>query len=62
MDLPKNTSCSVESSVRGTVMECIEQIKKFEAAGVQDLVFIPANYDLFQVEIAGKEILPAFLK
>ncbi|MDG6999838.1 MAG: LLM class flavin-dependent oxidoreductase [Nitrososphaerota archaeon] len=62
MDLPKNTRCTVESSVRGTIRECIEQIKKFEAAGVKDLVFIPANYDLSQVEIAGKEILPAFLK
>ena len=62
MDLPKNTHCSPEASVRGTVEECIAQVKKYEAAGVQELVFIPSDYDLEQVERAGKEILPAFLK
>ncbi|MHB8568022.1 MAG: LLM class flavin-dependent oxidoreductase [Nitrososphaerales archaeon] len=62
MDLPKNTGCNVESSIRGTVEECIEQIEKFRKAGVEDLVFIPANYDHSIVEKAGKEILPAFLK
>jgi probable F420-dependent oxidoreductase len=60
MDLPKNTGCTVESSVRGTIDDCVSQIKKYEAAGVQELVFIPANYDLEQVEVAGKEILPKF--
>ncbi|MFI5421615.1 MAG: LLM class flavin-dependent oxidoreductase [Nitrososphaerales archaeon] len=62
MDLPKNTRCSPEASVRGTVSECIDQVRKYESHGIQELVFIPSNYSLKQVEIAGKEILPAFLK
>jgi probable F420-dependent oxidoreductase len=62
MDLPKNTRCSPEASVRGTVSECIDQVRKYKSHGVQELVFIPSNYSLEQVEIAGKEILPAFLK
>jgi alkanesulfonate monooxygenase SsuD/methylene tetrahydromethanopterin reductase-like flavin-dependent oxidoreductase (luciferase family) len=60
MDLPKNTKCTPESSVRGTVEQCISQIRDYEKAGVQELVFIPANYDLSYVEKAGAEILPAF--
>jgi probable F420-dependent oxidoreductase len=62
MDLPKNTRCAPEASVRGTVSECIDQAREYESHGVQELVFIPSNYSLEQVEIAGKEILPAFLK
>lgn len=61
MDLPKNTPCTVESSIRGDIRDCIAQIKKYESAGVQDLVFIPCDYDLGQVELAGTEILPSFL-
>ena len=60
MDLPKNTVCTPESSVRGTVEDCIAQIKEFENAGVQDLVFIPCFYDLKYIELAAKEILPKF--
>jgi alkanesulfonate monooxygenase SsuD/methylene tetrahydromethanopterin reductase-like flavin-dependent oxidoreductase (luciferase family) len=62
MDLPKDTHCTPEASVRGTVEECISQVRKYEAAGVRELVFIPSDYDLEQVERAGKEILPVFLK
>ena len=62
MDLPENTACSPESGIRGTINECIAQIKSYDEAGVQDLVFIPCYYDKRYVETAGKEILPAFLK
>ena len=62
MDLPKNTGCTVESSIRGTAKDCIDQIRKYEEAGVKELVFIPSNYDLDQVEIASNEILPSFVK
>lgn len=61
MDLPKNTHCSPDSAVRGTLAECIQQIKKFQEIGLDELVFIPANYDLELVEKAGKELLPAFM-
>ncbi len=60
MDLPKNTNCSPESGVRGTVDQCISQIKEYEKAGVEDLIFIPCFYDLKQVERAGKELVPRF--
>jgi alkanesulfonate monooxygenase SsuD/methylene tetrahydromethanopterin reductase-like flavin-dependent oxidoreductase (luciferase family) len=62
MDLPKNTKCTPESSIRGTTSECVEQIRKFEEAGLEELVLIPSHYQIEQVERAGKEILPSFLK
>jgi alkanesulfonate monooxygenase len=58
MDLPKNTKCSVDSAIKGTVEECIEQIKNYERAGVTELVFIPCDYDIFHVRELVKEILP----
>ena len=60
MDLPKNSKCTVESSVRGTIKECLEQVQEYAKAGVQDLIFIPCNYDISVVEKAAREILPAF--
>lgn len=62
MDLPKNTFCTPDSAVRGTVSECIAQIRKYEEAGVEELVFIPSFYDKAQIEKAGSEILPDFRK
>ncbi len=58
MDLPKGTGCTVDSAIKGTPAECIEQIRKFESAGVQELVFIPSNYDPGYVEKMASEILP----
>ncbi|HZW55503.1 MAG TPA: LLM class flavin-dependent oxidoreductase [Nitrososphaerales archaeon] len=60
MDLPRGTDCSVESSIRGTISECIAQIRAYADSGVDELVFIPCNYDIEQVEKAGKEIIPEF--
>jgi|SRR5579872_1557459 len=62
MDLPKNTRCTPDSAVRGTVKDCINRVSEYEKIGLEELVFIPSNYDLEQVEKAGNEILPAFSK
>jgi probable F420-dependent oxidoreductase len=62
MDLPKNTHCTTDSAVRGNVSDCIAQVKKFEEIGLDELVFIPTNYEIEQVEKAGKEIIPTFSK
>jgi probable F420-dependent oxidoreductase len=60
MDLPKNTHCTPDSAIRGTTAECLAQIKRFEEIGLDELVFIPSNYDIQQVEKAGKDLIPAF--
>ena len=58
MDLPKNTRRTPDSSIRGTIADCISQAKKFEEIGIQELVFIPSNYDIQQVEFVGKKFSP----
>jgi probable F420-dependent oxidoreductase len=60
MDLPKNTHCTPDSAIRGNLEDCVEQVRKFEEIGLDELVFIPSNYDKNQVERAGSEILPVF--
>jgi alkanesulfonate monooxygenase SsuD/methylene tetrahydromethanopterin reductase-like flavin-dependent oxidoreductase (luciferase family) len=60
MDLPKNTSCTPDSGIRGTIENCVSQVTEYEKAGVQELVLIPCFYDIKLVEIAGKEILTKF--
>lgn len=61
MDLPKNTGCTPDSAVRGTIDDCISQIEEYEQVGIQDLIFIPSYYDMKCVRIAGEKILPKFL-
>ena len=60
MDLPKNSKCTVEASIRGTVKECLIRFESTPKTGVQDLIFIPCNYDISIVEKAAREILPVF--
>ncbi|MGH2639430.1 MAG: LLM class flavin-dependent oxidoreductase [Rhabdochlamydiaceae bacterium] len=60
MDMPSWGKSKVESAVRGTVKDCIDQIKRYEEVGLQNLEFIPCYYDLETVEAVGKEIIPHF--
>ena len=47
-----------ESAILGTVDECVEQLKEHLAVGVQKLIFVPYRYDLEQIEIIAREIIP----
>lgn len=47
-----------DSAVLGTVDECVEQLKAHLAAGVQKLIFVPYRYEMEQVEIIAREIIP----
>lgn len=58
MDVPPWSKATAQSAIRGTVEQCAEQIAAHAAAGVQELVLIPANYDSEQVEVIGQELLP----
>jgi alkanesulfonate monooxygenase SsuD/methylene tetrahydromethanopterin reductase-like flavin-dependent oxidoreductase (luciferase family) len=62
MDMPSWGKSKVESAVRGTVKDCVEQIKRYEQVGLQNLEFIPCYYDVETVETVGKEILPYFIR
>ena len=47
-----------DSAVIGTVEECVEQLKAHLAVGVQKLIFVPYRYELEQIEIIAREIIP----
>ena len=49
---------SKDSAVMGTVDECVEQLKRHLAVGVQKLIFVPYRYEPEQIEIIAREIIP----
>ncbi len=62
MDMPSWGKSKVECAIRGTVKDCLEQIRRYESAGVQNLELLPVYYDIEQLEKVGKEVLPHFIK
>ena len=42
----------------GTVDECVEQLKEHLAVGVQKIIFVPYKYEMEQIEIIAREIIP----
>jgi alkanesulfonate monooxygenase len=49
---------TVEHAVRGTVDECIEQLKPYVESELDRIIFIPYRYQPEQVEVLAKEIIP----
>jgi len=47
-----------DSAIIGTVDDCIAQLKEHIAAGVQKLIFVPYKYEMGQIEIIAREIMP----
>jgi alkanesulfonate monooxygenase len=47
-----------DAAVFGTVDECVTQLLAQHAVGVQKLIFIPYRYQMDQVEIIAREIIP----
>jgi alkanesulfonate monooxygenase len=47
-----------DSAILGTVDECVAQLKEHIAAGVQKLIFVPYKYQMDQIEIIAREIIP----
>ena len=49
---------TAESAIMGTVDECVEQLRKHVATGVDRLIFVPYRYQDEQLEIIAREIIP----
>jgi probable F420-dependent oxidoreductase len=47
-----------DSAILGTVDECVEQLRAHLAVGVQKLIFVPYRYEMEQIEIIAREIIP----
>ncbi|MBI2368926.1 MAG: TIGR03619 family F420-dependent LLM class oxidoreductase [Deltaproteobacteria bacterium] len=59
-DIPPWSECTPECSIRGTVQQCVEQLRKHVEAGVKRMCLVPYLYQPEQVEIIAKEIIPQF--
>jgi probable F420-dependent oxidoreductase len=57
-DFPEHSDCSRESAIMGSVDECIAQLREHIDAGVQKIIFVPYKYQMDQVEIIAREIIP----
>lgn len=58
-DVAAWSESTIDHAIRGSVDECIEQLRAHVAAGVDRLILIPYRYDREQVEIIARDILPA---
>ena len=47
-----------DSAILGTVDECVEQLRRHLAVGVQKIIFVPYKYEMEQIEIIAREIIP----
>ena len=57
-DYASHSESTTDSAVMGTVDECVEQLRAHLEVGVQKIIFVPYRYEMEQVEIIAKEILP----
>ena len=57
-DVAAWSESTIEHAIRGSVEECVAQLRAHAATGVDRLILIPYRYQGEQVEIIAKEILP----
>jgi alkanesulfonate monooxygenase len=58
-DVAAWSESTIEHAIRGSVKECVEQLRAHVASGVDRIILIPYRYQPEQVEIIAKEIVPA---
>jgi probable F420-dependent oxidoreductase len=61
-DVAAWSESTIEHAIRGSVKECVEQLRAHTASGVDRLILIPYRYQPEQVEIIAREILPALTR
>jgi probable F420-dependent oxidoreductase len=57
-DVAAWSESTIEHAIRGSVDECVAQLRPHIAAGVHRIILIPYRYEPDQVELIAKEILP----
>jgi alkanesulfonate monooxygenase len=58
-DVAAWSESTIEHAIRGSVAECVEQLRAHVETGVDRLILIPYRYEPAQVEIIARDILPA---
>jgi probable F420-dependent oxidoreductase len=57
-DVAAWSQSTIEHAIRGSVDECVAQLRPHIVAGVHRIVLIPYRYEPAQVELIAKEVLP----
>lgn len=57
-DIPPWSDCSLDSAIRGTPEQCLEQLAAQAEVGVEHVVLIPCEYEIEQVQAVAEAILP----
>jgi alkanesulfonate monooxygenase len=57
-DVAAWSESTIEHAIRGSVDECVEQLRAHVATGVHRIILIPYRYEREQVELIAREILP----
>ena len=47
-----------DSAIRGTPDQCAEQLARHIQAGVEHIVFVPADYRTSQLDLIAREVIP----
>ncbi|CAG2157723.1 F420-dependent glucose-6-phosphate dehydrogenase [Cupriavidus yeoncheonensis] len=61
-DIAQGSKSTMDSAIMGTVDECVEQLLEHIKVGVQKIVFVPYKYEMSQIEIIAREIIPRLRK
>ena len=57
-DVAAWSESTIDHAIRGSVAECVEQLRAHAASGVHRIILIPYRYEPEQVEVIAREILP----
>ncbi len=57
-DFASWSDSTMDSAIMGSADECVEQLQTHIDAGCHKLIFVPYKYDMDQVNIIAKEIIP----
>lgn len=61
-DVAAWSDSTIEHAIRGTVDECVEQLREHVQTGVDRIILIPYRYQPEQVEIIAAEVIPRLLQ
>ena len=57
-DFASWSDSTMDSAIMGSADECVEQLQAHIDAGCHKLIFVPYKYDMEQVDIIAREIIP----
>ncbi|MBI4456654.1 MAG: TIGR03619 family F420-dependent LLM class oxidoreductase [Acidobacteria bacterium] len=61
-DIAAGSDSTLEHAIRGTVKECVDQLRAHVETGVDRLILIPYRYQPEQVELIAGEVIPRLMQ